>query len=438
MKNTNIRNSYYGWKNVGLLFFILMCGFGLAFYSFSVIFPVMIKDLGWQRGQAGIALTLCMFLMGYMAPVLALAISRFGVKRTMISGLVIMVGTLILLGTITTQLWIWILLWGFMMPIGFAFGGIITVQTTIMFWFNTRRALALSIVTSGAAVAGFMGQPFFTWFMGRTDSWQMAWLVVAVAAFIALILSFFVVGTPHEIGQHPDGLSSEEADRAAKEGGNAARTYRSPVNWPLREALKKPTLWLFVLLIISHGQALVLIMSHGILHMTDLGYTSMQAASVLSLMILASGAAALPMGWLADRIEPRWLSSSCLVGILITFFILWKAPSLGILTAAGLIFGICYGSMLILLPTTIGNYFGPETFPKINGLLIPMASTFVAIVPAIAGFMADKTGSYDLVFAVINVMLIAGTICAFLLAPPEPTFHQEVAIKSAEATAVES
>jgi len=62
----------------------------------------------------------------------------------------------------------------------------------------------------------------------------------------------------------------------------------------------------------------------------------------------------------------------------------------------------------------------------------------VAIVPAIAGFIADKMGSYDPVFAVINVMLIAGTICAFLLAPPEPTFHQERALKSTEATAVES
>jgi MFS family permease len=429
MKKTNIGNSFYGWKNVGLLFLILLCGFGLAFYSFSVIFPVMIKDLGWQRGQAGIALTLCMFLMGYMTPVLAFAISRFGVKRTLISGLAIMAGALILLGTITPRLWMWILLWGFMMPLGFAFGGIIAVQTTVMFWFNARRALALSIVTSGAALAGFISQPFFTWLMGWTESWQMAWLVVGGGAFIALILSFFVVGTPREIGQNPDGLDAEGAEKTASPSHGAARTYRSPINWPLREALKKPTLWLFILLIISHGQSSILIMSHGILHMTDLGYTSMQAASVLSLIILASGLAALPTGWLADRFEPRWLISSCLAGMLITFFILWKAPSLELLTAAGLIFGISFGAMMILLPTTIGNYFGPEAFPRINGFVVPLASTFMAIVPATAGFIADKTGSYDPVFAAINVMLIVGTICAVLLKPPKPAFYQEISSK---------
>ena len=437
MKNTNIRNSFYGWKNVGLLFFILLCGFGLSFYSFSVVFPVMINDMGWQRGEAGIALTICMFLMGYMAPVLALAISKFGAKRTMVSGLVIMVITLILLGTITTRLWIWILLWGFMMPLGFAFGGIIAVQTTVMFWFNARRALALSVVTSGAGLAGFMAQPFFTWLMGRTESWQLAWLVVGGGAFIALILSVFVVGTPQEIGQNPDGLNTEEIEKASNPGGSAARTYRSPVNWPLREALKKPALWLFILLVISHGQAIILIMSHGILHMTDVGYTSMQAASVLSLIILASGLVALPTGWLADRVEPRWLKIFCLAGILITFFILWKAPSLELLTAAGLIFGICFGAMLILLPTTIGNYFGPEAFPRINGFVMPLASTFVAVVPAVAGFIADKMGSYDLIFAVINVMLIIGTISAVLLKPPKPAFHQGAPLGSAQAALIE-
>ena len=419
------RSTFYGWKNVGLLFLILMCGFGLAFYSLSVIFPVMIKDLGWQRGQAGMALTLCMFLMGYMAPVMALAISRFGVKKTLLSGLMIIAATLILLGTITAHLWMWILLWGFVMPLGFGFGGIFTIQTTVMFWFNARRALALSIVTSGAALAGFISQPFCTWLMNRTGSWRMAWLVMGGGAIIAVILSFFIVGKPGEIGQNPDGLNADETEKAANPDYSAARTYRSPINWPLGEALRKPALWLIILMAISHGQSSILIMSHGILHMTDLGYTAMQAASVLSLLILASGLAALPTGWLADRFEPRWLNSFCLAGMLVAFFILWKAPGLKLLTSAGLIFGTCFGAMMILLPSTIGNYFGPESFPRINGTLVPLASTFVAIVPSIAGFVADKTGNYDLVFAVIAFVLLVGTICAILLTPPKPAFRQE-------------
>ncbi|MBW2622359.1 MAG: hypothetical protein JRD68_05595, partial [Deltaproteobacteria bacterium] len=77
------QTKFYGWKNVGLLFFINFFGFGMASYSFTVIFPAMIQDMAWPRGQASIAHTLRLIIMGSMAPVLALAINRFGVKKTM-------------------------------------------------------------------------------------------------------------------------------------------------------------------------------------------------------------------------------------------------------------------------------------------------------------------------------------------------------------------
>ena len=83
------KKRFYGWKNIGLLFFINFFGFGIASYSFTVIFPAMIKDMAWQRGQASIAHTLRLVFMGLMVPVLAMAISRFGVKKTMIFGVAI-------------------------------------------------------------------------------------------------------------------------------------------------------------------------------------------------------------------------------------------------------------------------------------------------------------------------------------------------------------
>jgi len=423
MPGQKTKTGFYGWKNVGLLFLIVFCAFGLAFYSFSVIFPVMIQDMGWPRGRAGLAHTLCLLLVGFMAPVLALSITRFGVKRTMILGLAVTIAASLLLGTIASRLWIWIALWGLVMPVGFAFGGLITAQTAVTFWFSRRRALAMGIVTSGAAAAGFLAQPVLTWLMTRTQSWQAAWLVVAGSSLAALVLSFFVVGAPGEIGQNPDGLTAEETDRAAKGLGQPNRTYRSPINWPLKEVVRKPAVWLLMLLATCHGFAIILISAHGVLHLTDSGFTPMQAASVLSLIILASGLAALPVGWLADLVEPRWLSAGCLAGMLVTFLVLWQAPSMALLMAAGLIFGFSFGAVLIFVPTMIGNYFGPETFPRVNALLVPIVSVFISIVPAAAGFIADKTGSYDLIFGLVSLMLAVGTISALLLAPPKPTFR---------------
>jgi MFS family permease len=421
----NIKTKFYGWKNIGLLFFINFFGFGMASYSFTVIFPAMIQDMAWPRGQASIAHTLRLIIMGSMAPVLALAISRFGVKKPMMAGVVIMLTCLLLLATITTRIWVWTLLWGIVMPIGAALGGIFVIQTTAMFWFNKRRALAVGIVTSGAALSGFLAQPFFTWLMAAARSWEAAWLFAAGFSFIGVALTFFIVGRPRELGQYPDGINPDENQDAATGAENAARTYRSPVDWPLRQALKMPIIWLFILVAISNGLSIILVNSHGVLHLTDLGYSPMQAASVLSLIILASGIASLPMGWLADFIEPRWLCTGCMAGMLVTLFFIWRAPSIELLMVSGFLFGFGFGGILILNPTMIGNYFGPESFLKVNGLVMPLVTSGISLVPTIAGFIADKLGSYNLIFGFVAGMLTLGTICAFFLAPPEPTFYQK-------------
>ena len=98
-----------------------------------------------------------------------------------------------------------------------------------MFWFNKRRALALGIVTSGAALSGFLVQPFFTWLMAAAQSWEAAWLFAAGSSFIAVVLTFFIVGRPRELGQYPDGINPDETQDNATGSENAARTYRSPL-----------------------------------------------------------------------------------------------------------------------------------------------------------------------------------------------------------------
>ena len=150
-----------------------------------------------------------------LTPVIAVSIRKYGLKKTIIFGLVVTFVCLILLGTIITKLWMWIVLWGIAMPVGFAFSGFLPVMTCVMFWFNIRRATVLGIVLTGAAAAGFLAQPTFTWLMEKTNSWESAWLATAALTFVALVCAFFLVGTPQEIGQNPDGLTPEEAAEAA-------------------------------------------------------------------------------------------------------------------------------------------------------------------------------------------------------------------------------
>ena len=408
---------FMGWKNVAL-FFVIMSFIGVVFYSVSIIFPAMLRERGWTRGSASLALTLNVLLMGFFAPVIAISIDRIGNRRTLTTGLMITFIIMLLLYTTTYNLWMWTVLWGMLAPVGMAFGSFVPIITNLMLWFNIRRATVMGIVTTGFAIGGFIAQPLYAWLISATGTWRIGWLANAIVSFIALLLSFSIIEKPADVGQYPDGLNPHENESGHNRVELNPRTYRSSINWTLKMVFKNPVIWLLFIVNMGYLQALFLINSHGLLHFTDIGFTPMQAASILGVIILSSGIAGIPMGVLADRIEPRWIIAFAMAMMCFMFLALWKASNLVSLVAAGSVFGFCYGTIGLVTTTMIGNYFGPESFPKINGVLGPMGTITSAIVPLIAGLIADRTGNYDMIFAFISIVLLCGSGCGFLLKPP--------------------
>jgi MFS family permease len=420
MTDTSVHKpGFYGWKNVALLFVSYLSTLGLAFYGFSVIFPMMIKTLEWNRATASIAHTLNVLLSGLLVPLVALSINKIGIRKTLMTGAGILFVGLLLLGTITSKIWQWIILWGFFVSFGFAFCGGVPIQTLLMHWFSARRATVIGIVMTGAPVGGVLALPFYTWLMQKTQMWQAGWLTGAFFALISMGCFFFLTNKPQDVGQHPDGLNPDDLKFAIDAMGKTTRTFRSESSWELKTALKTPTLWFLAVEIIAFMMALYLITSHGVLHFMDKGFSGMQAASILSFVILGSGLARFPAGWLGDRIEPRWIISTTMGVMLVMLLGLWKLTEFRIVAAAGMVFGFCYGSQLIMFPTLMGNYYGPEAFPAINGVLGPIMIVFAALVPVGAGMIFEKTGTYDLAFIILGFVLVVAFAISFLLSPPQ-------------------
>jgi OFA family oxalate/formate antiporter-like MFS transporter len=161
-----------------------------------------------------------------------------------------------------------------------------------------------------------------------------------------------------------------------------------------------------------------LIISHGVLHFTDIGFTKMQAASIISVMILGSGMVRFPAGWLGDRIEPRWINTISMGTMFFMFILLWKMSSFNILIVIGMVFGLCHGSQLVAFPTLISNYFGPDRFARINGVVAPFSVGFSAIVPIGGGYIFESTGDYNLAFLLLSIVSITAFIFSLFLSPP--------------------
>ncbi len=409
---------FYGWKNAVVLFFLYFCLLGIVFYGFSVIFPQMVKAMGWSRGQAALPHSLRAIMVGILTPLVSVAINKIGSKRTFLIGLVISLIALILLGTATTEFWHWAVIWGLIMPFGFALAGQLNVQTTTLYWFNKRRATAMGFVMSGAAVAGFLASPALTWLMKQTNSWQSGWIACAGVILVSIIALHWLINKPSDIDQFADGVHPDEAASQTDPSQSPQQTYRTTENWELKEAMRTRIVWLDVVVLSALYMSLYLLLVHGVFHLTDLGYSQMNAASGISAILIGGVLSRLPMGVVGDRVEPRWLLTFAFCLMLPSMLAFWKAPSLTFLLAAGFGFGFGFGTVITINPILLGNYFSPAAFASINGFVQPLTLPFAAVVPFAAGYLKDYSGSYDLAFIVIGTVLFTAGVAATLMAPP--------------------
>jgi len=413
------KQHFSGWMNLVILTLAYTLMYGVAFYGYSVVFPAMIKTTGWARGDASVAHTIRALIVGFGAPLAVYLMKRFGVRYTMSTGIAICTATLFVLGTIEIkELWLWTLLWGIVMGIGISICGQLVANTSITQWFNKRRALAIAICMAASAVGGAVAQPLFTYVMKEMGSWQYGWLTSAILGVVALIFAFMIKNKPADYGQFPDGIDPEAAKKlVGSERKVLPRTYRATEEWTLTEALRSPALWLILIGYCTVSMSIYIPTAHGVLHLTDLGFTKMQAAYVISLVLIGS-LFRLPLAWLADFVEPRHVMSFIFCVLTLSLLAFWKAPSLTFAIAGAMGIGLTFGTGFVLLPTIIANYFTANSFPKLNAFIMPFNVCTAAIVPAGAGYLFQYYKSYNSVFIIMMVLAAISLISTLMLKPP--------------------
>ena len=409
---------FYGWTNVSLLFFIQFAASGFVYFAYSVVFPAMVETMDWNRGTASLAQTVALIMLGLAYPLTGYLIHRFGVRQTVTIGLLVMLAGLILLVLAVSAIWQFILVWGVVMGLSFALTGPICSQSAMISWFSIKRSTTIGIVMTGAALGGALSQPILSSLMEQFDSWRAAWLLAAVMVVISLIAAQFVINRPQDIGQHPDNIDPALVSDDPTAGNLRPKTHRTGHNWTMKQVIRTPTLYMLMLVTLGYLGTFFFLLNHGLLHLTDNGLSKIEAASIMGLAILGSGLARIPAGWLGDQFELRWtlFGSIALMAIGLSGF--WLGHGLILLSAMGMLFGAGYGSLLVLGPVVIGNYYGERAFPIINSVLAPVMLPFAAAAPAGAGFIFEATGSYDLAFAGAVALLVSGLIAAFFMKPP--------------------
>jgi MFS family permease len=159
-------------------------------------------------------------------------------------------------------------------------------------------------------------------------------------------------------------------------------------------------------------------MGHGVIHLMDRGFPKETAAMSVGLVMLFSIAGRLIGGVLGDRIEPRFVWSGACISMLAGTACLMTAVSLPCIYAYAVLMGLGFGVSFVMMPTTIGNYFGPAAFASIVGAISPVYALFSATAPLAGGYVYDSTGNYAYAF-IAAIALCAAGAAALLFARPK-------------------
>jgi len=413
--------SFSGRRNILLLLLIQFTTSGFVFYAYAVVFPEMVLAMKWDRGAGSLAQGLAFVSLGLFYPITSWIIVKYGVRRAYLIGFSVMATGLLAAGFLVTEIWHWTIVWGLIVGCGFGLTGPICVQTLVINWYSRARATVLGVVLTGTSLGGAVAQPVLAWVMDYHTSWQSGWLMSAAMASFALIATLFLINKPADIGQFPDGeppatKGTEGAADPIKQ--RVATSYKTPYDWTFRQVLNGPLIYVLAIISIIYLASFIFLISHGALHLRDQNVPIEAVTSIFGLLILGSGVGRIPTGWLADRIAPRLIIGLYLAVMGLSTVLIWHPSHLISLFIATFCMGFCYGGMLVVMPSVMGNYYGEKVFPKINGVIAPLVLPFVALATAVPGYLFEAQGSYDAAFATVAVLMALGTLLAITIKPP--------------------
>jgi MFS family permease len=410
--------AFYGWRLLFVLFLVLLIGSSFTLYAGGVLNAYMAADLALDRRAVGLPMSVFQLVFGLGAPVVGLAIERWGVRRTLAAGGLVIAAGGALLATVVSSATGGAIAFGLVLGAGGALAGGIGTQACLARWFQRRRALAFAILFTAPGLGGFFVARLVDLVVRAAGGdWRAGWwLVAAMGLVIAALPAAFVRERPEDLGQRPDGGAADASARA----GAAARPFVTRHAWTAREVWRDPTYWLMLFAVLGVYAGYTLFFAVGVVHLQDYGQSRSSGAGALSTFGLSALLGKLALGALGDRFDPRYVWASTVAGFGVGVWLL-AAPTTAFALAAFAVFlGFGFGGGMGCMMTVLSNYYGPQAFPRVAGVAVAATATVGALSPAIVGAIYDAIGGYGPAFRAFAVWCAAGALLMLAVRRPAP------------------
>ena len=380
---------FYGWYVVYAIGLVLMTTSGLAFYNLSVLLDAFVAERGFPVALTSGATASYFIASGAGGLLAARLMDRIDARLIIICGACV---SAVALGSLSLLHAVWEL-YAFHIVFGFCYGfcGLVPTTTVVARWFEARRALALSIASTGLSLGGVVVTPVSAFLIQRLGIAGAApWLALMFLIGVLPATAWIVRSSPQEMGLVPDGAKflSRAASIPVPKNVSYAQARRS------RFFLALTAAYLFGL-----GAQV-----GAITHLFRLASTRESpniAALALALLAGASVFGRLTGGWLLLRIPTRGFAIGMLLAQAFALALLAFATN-NLLLAGAALFGTTVGNVLMLQPLLLAEAFGTRHYGRIYAVSNLITAAGVAGGPALTGVIYEASGGYALPYLVLS------------------------------------
>ena len=400
---------YYGWVILATVFVIGLISFGIRF-SFGVFFESLEGYFGWSRAQTSGVFSLYVVLTCVFAILGGWALDRYEPKMVAIL-MGIFTGLSLLLTSHASSFWHLFLSYSLLLAIGTGPAFTIVMSTTLR-WFEKKRGLAVGIAGCGSSVGTMVMTPLSAYLISNYG-WRGSYFIMSLIAFI------IIISCAQLLKRAPAGAVALPEDKKLPATSSPERQDRNERSkFSLLEVARSKNFWLLFSIWFLNAFCVYTIMAHIVRHAIDLGITSIQAASTLSVIGGAGIPGRLLMGRVSDSLGRK--QAAIISALLMAGAMLWLigASNLWMLYLFAIIFGFCYGGLVPPITALIGDIFGMHHIGVIIGVLEVGWAIGAALGPVFAGSIFDITGNYIFAFlAGMTGMLIVAALVLFVRPP---------------------
>ncbi len=408
---------FYGWVVVGVAFVTMGIGVN-ARTAFSLLFPPILDEFGWERGVTAGAFSFGFLVSAALSPALGRLMDRRGPLVVMEIGVAMMAAGL-MGATLVHHPWQLYATLGVLVGGGSVCLGYTGQALYLPNWFVRRRGLAMSIAFSGVGIGSIILLP---WLQGvivetgwRGACWAMSLLVLALLAPLNLLLR----RRPQELGLAPDG-DGAATGAAGKRQMTVVDPAWAATDWTLGRALRTARFWWIALGYFCGLFAWYAVQVHQTKYLVEIGFDPSAAAWALGFVSLAGIPGQIALGHLSDRIGREWVWTAGSAGFALCYLCLLLLPHwptsllLYLMVAAQGVLGYGLTSVIGAIPAEI---FEGKQYGTIFGTLMLASITGGAAGPWLTGALHDASGSYAPAFSIAILCSLVSALAIWRAAP---------------------